>query len=93
MSLVVPYNPTAGWDGSNYFGASLEALVRLGREKGYRIVGCNYSGASAFFVRNDVAGDHFINPATSEEHYEPPRYFYSMRQAATVRSWDPYLTV
>jgi hypothetical protein len=93
MLLVVPYNPTAGWDGSNYFGASLEALVRLGREKGYRIVGCNYSGANAFFVRNDVAGDHFIDPATSEEHYEPPRYFYSMQQAGHRAKPGPYITV
>ena len=28
MSLVVPYDPARMWDGTNYFGASLEALVR-----------------------------------------------------------------
>jgi hypothetical protein len=75
MSLVVPYDPTRSWDGSNYFGASLEALVRLGRTKGYRIVGCNFSGANAFFVRDDLCADHFLDPPTAEEHYEPPRYF------------------
>ena len=81
MSLVVPYDPMRLWDGTNYFGASLEALVRLGREREYRIVGCNYAGANAFFVRNDVAGNHFLDPATAEEHYEPPRYFYGMQAA------------
>src|SRR5580693_2423558 len=78
LSLVVPYDPERRWDGSNYFGASLEALVRLGRDNGYRIVGCNFSGANAFFVRDDIAGNHFLDPATAEEHYEPPRYFFPM---------------
>ena len=78
MSLVVPYDPDRRWDGTNYFGASLEALVRLGRSKGYRIVGCSFSGANAFFVRDDIAEGLFLEPATAEEHYEPPRYFFAM---------------
>src|SRR5207249_8244926 len=48
LSLTVPYAPTASWNGSNYYGASLEALVRLGRTKGYRLVGCSMSGINAF---------------------------------------------
>jgi hypothetical protein len=44
LSLVVPYEPTRVWNGGNYFGGSLEALARLGRAKGYRLVGC--SGAA-----------------------------------------------
>ncbi len=93
MSLVVPYDPTAAWDGTNYFGASLEALVRLGRDRGYRVVGCNYAGANAFFVRDDAAGDCFLNPATAEEHYEPPRYFYSMQQAGHQARPGRYISV
>jgi len=81
------------WDGTNYFGASLEALVKLAREKGYRVVGCNYAGVNAFFVRNDVAGNHFIDPATSEEHYEPPRYFYAMQTAGHHPRPGPYVSV
>nr|WP_249141754.1 FkbM family methyltransferase [Bradyrhizobium diazoefficiens] len=76
MSAVVPYDPARKWDGSNYFGASLEALVRLGRKKGYRIVGCNFGGFNAFFVHESCAGDHFLDPPTAEEHYEPPRNYY-----------------
>src|SRR6202030_1870046 len=49
LSLVVPYDPERRWDGSNYFGASLEALVRLGPSKGFRSVGCHFAGANAFF--------------------------------------------
>jgi hypothetical protein len=75
LSLVVPYNENASWPGGNYFGASLNALVSLGQDKGYRIVGCSFSGVNAFFVREDLCGDHFLQPATAEEHYEPARYF------------------
>jgi hypothetical protein len=37
-----------------YFGASLKALVNLGKKKGYSFVGCNKNGVNAFFVRSDV---------------------------------------
>jgi hypothetical protein len=75
LSLVVPYSENANWPGGNYFGASLNALVSLGKDKGYRIVGCCFAGVNAFFVREDLCGDHFVQPATAEEHYEPARYF------------------
>jgi hypothetical protein len=77
MSLVVPYDQDARWAGDNYYGASLEALVRLGRRKGYRIVACSFSGVNAFFVREDLCGDKFLSPPTAERHYEPPRYFFT----------------
>jgi hypothetical protein len=95
MSLVIPYNATYRWDGSNYWGASLEALVRLGRTTGYRIVGCNFSGVNAFFVRDDLCADHFLAPATAEEHYEPVRYFYAAHgaQSGQPARLGPYLSV
>jgi hypothetical protein len=93
MSLVVPYRQNRSWDGSNLFGASLEALVRLGRDMGYSIVGCNFSGANAFFVRSDVVGDLFLKPATAEEHYEPARYFFSYLQAGHRGQPGAYLSV
>ena len=94
MSLTVPYQPSRGGDGTNFFGASLEALVRLGRRKGYRIVGCNISGSNAFFVREDLCADHFIEPTTAEEHYEPPRHFFSFLLAGPQAPQPgPYVTV
>ncbi len=36
-----------------YFGASLSALVKLGRSKGYRLVGCNRWGFNTLFVRTE----------------------------------------
>jgi hypothetical protein len=94
LSLTVPYQPNRSGDGTNYFGASLAALVRLGRQKGYRVVGCNISGSNAFFVRDDLCADHFITPATAEEHYEPPRHFFSLLLAGpSAPRPGPYVTV
>jgi hypothetical protein len=77
-SCTVPYSTTRGWQYTNYFGSSLKALEKLGQEKGYSLVGCNYTGVTAFFVRNDLLGDHFLQPYTSENHFEPPRYYIRM---------------
>ena len=93
LSLVVPYQPTNSWGGSNYFGASLEALVRLGRTKGYRIVGCCFAGVNAFFVRDDVCGGLFLEPATAEEHYEPDRYFARFMPSGHPGRPGPYQAV
>lgn len=78
VPCVVPYSPTAIWDHTNYYGASLKALELLGRQKGYCLVGCNYTGVTAFFVREDLAARNFAEPFTAENHYEPPRYFVRM---------------
>jgi len=86
LSLVVPYRPETEWDGSNYYGASLEALVKLGAEKNYRIVGCSIAGVNAFFVRADLAGDRFLEPATAQEHYEPPRHYFYLLPSGGLRA-------
>jgi hypothetical protein len=93
LSLTVPYDPDAGWDGSNHYGASLEALVRLGREKGYQLVGCSIAGVNAFFVRADLAGDKFLAPATAEEHYEPPRHYFHLLPAGHKPRLGPFIAV
>jgi hypothetical protein len=78
IACAVPYDGSATWNGTNYFGASLKAFEHLGRLKGYSLVGCAYTGVTAFLVRNDCLGNHFAEPFTSENHYEPPRYFVRM---------------
>jgi hypothetical protein len=76
MSWVVPYD--AKGFGFNSFGtgngASLKALEELGNRKGYSLVGCDLCGVNAFFVRDDLLGDHFAAPYTAANHYEPFRY-------------------
>lgn len=75
IKYVIEYDANLGWDGTSHFGASLSSLQLLGEEKGYSLVGCNFSGVNAFFVRDDLVGNLFSSPFTAENHYEPPRYF------------------
>jgi hypothetical protein len=93
LSLTVPYDPHGSWDGSNFYGASLDALVRLGADKGYRIVGCSIAGVNAFFVRADLCGKKFLKPATAAEHYEPPRHFFHLLPAGHEGRPGPFVAV
>ena len=68
------YNEKYVWDGTDCQGASLKALELLGRELGYQLVGTCLNGVNAFFVRQDLVSDKFIQPATAEELYNPFRF-------------------
>lgn len=74
VKIVQEYKADHVWDSTNFFGASLAALADLADKKGYALVGCNYTGIDAFFVRKDLLGDHFAGPYTAERHYRPPMY-------------------
>jgi hypothetical protein len=75
---IMKYNPDHRWDGSSYFGASLKALVELGREKGYSLIGCDYTGTNAYFIHESIDLKEFQEPFSPEYHYEPPRYYLRM---------------
>ena len=76
---IVEYDPAKVWNNTFYFGASLKSLEILGDRMGYSLVGCEILGADAFFVRKDLIGDHFCQPYTAENHYEPPRFYLVRR--------------
>lgn len=70
---TIPYNPKfyardypVNKDINNYCGASLQAFVNLGREKGYRLIGVNKSGWNAFFMRNGI-GEGIFPERTARE--------------------------
>ena len=79
IGWIHPFERDGIWDISQAQGASLKSYELLGRKMGYSLVGCDVIGINAFFVRNDLLSDHFNQPFTSENHYEPPRYFLSYR--------------
>jgi hypothetical protein len=56
---VMPYDGDHQWDRTDYFGASLAAFHELLAPAGYRLVACNVTGVNAFFVRTDLAAEHF----------------------------------
>ena len=55
-----------------YFGASLSALAKLGKKKGYALVACDSYGQDAFFVRSDVVKDKFAELSPEEAFYPNP---------------------
>jgi hypothetical protein len=69
--LVQPPD-TPGWDGTDFFGASLGALIDLAARKGYRLVHCELAGVNAFFVHTDEAGA-FLAP--EDVRRRGPNYF------------------
>ncbi len=75
VAVTTSYDQGHVWDASSYFSASPSALKKLGREKGYALVGCCHSGANTFFVHDDLVSDRFCAPFTDESQLEPPRCF------------------
>jgi hypothetical protein len=100
--VVIEYNatlpPDVNWkvnydsarvaDRSHNFGASLKAYELLGKQLGYSLVGCDFLGVNAFFVRDDLVEDKFAAPFTSENHYEPARYALTHRRGHPVSILD-----
>ena len=76
----VRYSANRTWDGTQNFGASLKAFEMLGRQLGYSLVGCEFFGVNAFFIRDDLVAGKFAEPFTAENHYEPPRYWIVHRR-------------
>jgi FkbM family methyltransferase len=52
--LVQPYSNEGVYEYTNYFGASIGALLALGERIGYRLVHTESHGVNAFFVRTDL---------------------------------------
>jgi hypothetical protein len=77
MDVVPPYDPSHEWDGSDYAGSSLQAIANLATRLGYRLVGTNITGLNAFFVRADIAADHFAD-GDAATLYNPARYYLSV---------------
>lgn len=73
-SITVPYDPgfvrydkhSSGF----YYGASLAALSHLGSKKGYQLVGCDYSGVNAFFLREDLLNDSIPTSSVTDAYIE-----------------------
>lgn len=74
LSVVQRYQNDHVWAGTDAFGASLAAMVKLGNEKGYELVGCNITGSNAFFVRKELVAGVFPYPLSAADLYQPARY-------------------
>lgn len=71
-SRTIRYDKSFEWDGTDYFGAGLLALQRLGLRKGYTLIYCESVGANAFFVESRIVAPEQVRPIG--EIYRPPAY-------------------
>lgn len=80
-SVTVPYKPDfigkSDQHGLCYGGASLPAFVKLGKQKGYRLVGCQRYGFNAFFIRSGIGEDIFPEILVSK-CFEHPKAKYGI---------------
>lgn len=78
-SVAVPYSHTNHYSVDKmYNGASVEAFRRLGRAKGYKLVGANKQGYNLFFVKENEA----LPTATSEQVLNNPETIDSFYPAS-----------
>lgn len=76
----------------NFAGASLAAFVKLGRRKGYRLVGVNRYGFNAFFVRNGLADDR-LPEVPARECFSHPKVLAGMRDRFPLVRDHPWVEV
>jgi hypothetical protein len=95
-AVTVPYSAefvntdpggVRGGNGNVYFGSSLPAFVKLAREKGYRLIGCEAWGFNAFFIRNDV-GEDIFREIEAAQCFEVPMQ-RKARHADILKLMDP----
>lgn len=75
--LTIRYDPEFHYQSAHkgsplYFGASLSALVKLAKSKGYILVACDSFGLDAYFVREDVVRNAFVELSPDEAFYANP---------------------
>src|SRR5205814_7653640 len=61
----------------SYYSASLSAFVKLGKQKGYRLVGCERYGFNAFFVREGI-GEEVLPEISPSECFHHPFTTYAV---------------
>jgi hypothetical protein len=76
----------------NFAGASLSAFVKLGRSKGYRLVGVNRYGFNAFFVREDL-GVGILPEVDVESCFTHPKVLAGMRDRFPLVANMPWVEV
>jgi len=76
-SLTVKYDPNFDrvkkHPSGFYHGASLAALTKLAKSKGYILVGCDSTGINAFFVRKDATHARLSEVSVQEAYFPQSR--------------------
>lgn len=88
-AVTVPYDPQfaamSAHPSGYYHGASLAALEKLGRAKGYSLVAVDSAGVNAFFVRDAVRPES-VPARTAAAIFRPHRM--RLRNHTEQQQWD-----
>lgn len=88
-NIVVPYDANYVFPGKHpvYHGASPLAMVKLAKEKGYRLVGANDLGFNFIFVKNGL-GDEALPEVSVESVLTHPSVKESWKRFEPIKNWD-----
>jgi len=94
QSVSVPYRPDFDRHDLHvqYYGASLHAFVKLARQKGYRLVGCNRHQFNAFFVRAGV-GEALLPEIAATRCLDHPRVLQGRSRYGAELAKHPWVRV
>ncbi|OAQ39685.1 hypothetical protein A5893_08865 [Pedobacter psychrophilus] len=86
--IIVPYDANYSYPGKHpvYHGASPTAMQKLGKKKGYRLVGGNELGYNFIFIRNGIADD-LIPEVSVKSLISHPSAIESFKKFESIRDW------
>jgi len=87
---VMKHNPDHAWDGTTYYGASLESLTALGKEKAYELIACDRQGNNAFFVERALYERFGLEDNRAQVLYRPAMYKVRFVGKNTFVTGHPY---
>lgn len=93
-ALTVPYKPDFNrFDvHEDFFSASLPAFIKLGKEKGYRLVGVNKYGFNAFFIKNGL-GEDILPEIKASECFNHPKVKSGIKERYALVKDLPWVEV
>jgi hypothetical protein len=74
VEWIMKYNPNHLWDGTSYFGSSLQSLTKLCNKFDYALVCTDSKGVNAFYVNRKYMNDK-LKELTPSEAYHPATYY------------------
>lgn len=88
-NIVVPYDKDYFFPGKHpvYHGASVPAMIKLAKEKGYRLVGANELGFNLIFVKNGL-GEAELPEVSAESVLTHPSVKESWKRFEPIKDWE-----
>lgn len=100
LSLSTPYDPAFNRHQKHssgfYCGASIKAFEKLGKKKGYSLIGFDSNGVNAFFVRDDCLTENIkviSSPLAYRPHKSRLERGFSVEDQFTIIKDMPFVSI